>query len=73
MPILVGERLVGVIELKLFRNEKKLQVNKLTLFYPMEKEFHFKEIGEILKRFAKFIGAESIEYPENKECAYLEV
>ncbi|WMT27632.1 crosslink repair DNA glycosylase YcaQ family protein [Bacillus aerius] len=73
MPILVGERLVGVIDLKLFRNEKKLQVNKLTLFYPMEKEFHFKEIGEILKRFAKFIGAESIEYPENKECAYLEV
>lgn len=73
MPILVGERLVGVIDLKLFRNEKKLQVNKLTLFYPMEKEFHFKEIGEILKRFAKFIGAESIEYPENQECAYLEV
>ncbi|MBR0619227.1 DNA glycosylase AlkZ-like family protein [Bacillus pumilus] len=73
MPILIGERLVGVIDLKLFRNEKKLQVNKLTLFYPMEKEFHLKEIGEILKRFAKFIGAESIEYPENKECAYLEV
>ncbi|WP_353854628.1 crosslink repair DNA glycosylase YcaQ family protein [Bacillus sp. Bos-x628] len=73
MPILIGERLVGVIDLKLFRNEKKLQVNKLSLFYPMEKEFHLKEIGAILKRFAKFIGAESIEYSENIECASLEV
>lgn len=73
MPILIGERIVGVIDLKLFRKEKKLQVNKLTLFFPMEKESHLKEIGAILKRYASFVGADSIESLEQKEYAFLEV
>lgn len=65
MPILTGEQIVGVIDLKNDRKQHELQVQKLTLWDQANTETYMPQIQSILQRLAVFVEADRIVDAEN--------
>lgn len=60
MPILIGEQIVGVIDLKNDRQRRELQVQKLTLLDSTQAVEHKRQIECILQDLCVFVEAEQI-------------
>lgn len=60
MPILIGEQIVGVVDVKNDRQRRELQVQKLTLFDSAQATEHKSTIELILQQLCVFVEAEQI-------------
>lgn len=60
MPILIGEQIVGVIDLKNDRQRQQLQVQKLTLFDSAQAVQYKPTIDSILQQLCVFVEAEQV-------------
>lgn len=60
MPILIGEQIVGVIDLKNDRQRQQLQVQKLTLFDSAQAVQYKPTIESILQQLCVFVEAEQV-------------
>ncbi|ODP26211.1 uncharacterized protein PTI45_04051 [Paenibacillus nuruki] len=60
MPILIGEQIVGVVDLKNDRQRRELHVQKLTLFDAAQATEHKSTIESILEQLCVFVEAEQI-------------
>lgn len=69
MPILIGEQIVGVIDLKNDRQRRQLQVQKLTLFDSSQAVQYMPTIESILQQLCVFVEAEQVVAVE--EITYL--
>lgn len=60
LPILIGEQIVGVIDLKNDRQRRQLQVQKLTLFDSAQDVQYKPTIESILQQLCVFVEAEQV-------------
>lgn len=67
LPILVGQRIVGVVDLKNERSTRTLIVKKLTLFKRNMNPHTMDQVQDCISRLQSFLGCDHLEYENNRE------